>query len=204
MIMSEKIAIDGIFLCEGKYDKVKLESLFACTVIPTHGFAIYKDKEKRDLLKELAKKKPIYIITDSDTAGFQIRAYLKNTLKNAQIHHIYIPDIYGKEKRKDSFSKEGKLGVEGIDSEIIKKAVLQVVKPNKDSKAKERITKQDFYFWKLSGHEESKKRRSKLLTQLNLPSHLSSNALLDVINILFDKNEVEEIINTIFQETRRN
>lgn len=192
--MEEKIKLEGVLLCEGKYDKIKLETIFDCTIVPTNGFRIYKDKEKVKLIQTLAEKLPIYIITDSDSAGFQIRSYLKNLLQGKEVQHIYVPDIYGKEKRKANFSKEGKLGVEGIAREIIVKAVLQVVSPQVKREEKELVTNLDLYRLGLIGQNGSEERRKAVLKQLNLPAHLSAKGLVEVLNILYVRKQAITIL----------
>lgn len=198
-----RIPIEGLFLCEGKYDKIKLDSLFDTTVLTVGGFNIYKDQEKKQLIATLAKKLPVYILTDSDKAGFQIRAYLKNLLQNREVHHIYIPDIYGKEKRKTSPSKEGKLGVEGIEKEILLKAVLQVVNPGTVKKQKEPLKQLDFYKLGLTGQADSSNKRKEVLRALQLPQNLSCKGLLEVLNILFDREEALAKCKAVLEEKEK-
>ena len=119
------IHIEQAVIVEGKYDKIKLESIIDAVIIQTNGFAVFKDNEKMSLIKHFAHTNGIIILTDSDTAGFKIRNYLKGTIENDKITNVYIPDIFGKEKRKIKPSKEGKLGVEGIDKDIIVNAFIK-------------------------------------------------------------------------------
>ena len=143
------------------------------------------------LLRNIANKRGLIILTDSDGAGFVIRNHLKGALPKDRVFHAYIPDIYGKERRKAAPGKEGKLGVEGMDPEIIKKALLEAgVEPDTGSSTNEdHICKADLYALGFSGRSDSKERRKKLLIKLQLPEHLSPNAMLDVLNILYSREE---------------
>ena len=190
-----KISLDAVMVCEGKYDKIKLSSIFDTTIITTNGFSIYNDDEKILLLKKLGKIKPILILTDSDVAGFKIRTFLKNILDGAEIHHIYIPDIFGKEKRKHSPSKEGKLGVEGVETKLLIELVQKVLV--KSTESKKDISKNHLYFAGLLGGENSRQKRSVFLEQIGLPQHISTNALVDLLNILFTEEEFNEIIENL-------
>ncbi|MGL5973203.1 MAG: toprim domain-containing protein [Oscillospiraceae bacterium] len=184
-----RIKLDAVLICEGKYDKIKLSSIFDTTVIITDGFAIFKDKEKLDLIKKLSFNKKIVIITDGDSAGFKIRNYIKNYLKSDNVYNVLIPDIYGKEKRKVNSSKEGKVGVEGISKDILIKLITNLnLDKTKDYK-KILINKTDLYNIGLSGRENSTIKRKKLLYELNLPERTAPNTLLEILNILYTKEE---------------
>lgn len=167
-------------IVEGKYDKIKLDFIEGL-VIPVDGFSIFGDEDKIDLLRKICQKQGIIILTDSDSAGFRLRTYLKNVLKeHGEIKHAFIPDILGKEKRKVSPSKEGKLGVEGIDIEILKKAILKCTKETKESK--EMITKADLYEHGFFGNANSSEKRKKLCKALNLPERISAKMLTQIIS----------------------
>lgn len=184
-----KRRIDGVILCEGKYDKIKITSLFDVTVVEVGGFRIYKDKEKQRLIRTLANSHDMYIFMDNDKAGFQLRGYLKNLLQGKKVTHIYTPDVYGKEKRKPSPSKEGKLGVEGIEKELLMACVLQGVGTGGQRAFKTQLVPKDLYGLGLSGEAGSSQLRRAVLQQLGLPQNLSNKGLLEVMNLLYSKEE---------------
>ncbi|MBE7053051.1 MAG: DUF4093 domain-containing protein [Ruminococcaceae bacterium] len=184
--------IKEAIIVEGTYDKIKLSQLFDTAIVTTDGFGIYKNIAKVNLIKKLAEKDGIIILTDSDSAGFQIRNYIKNFVKKGIVKHAYIPDIEGKEKRKTKPSKEGFLGVEGINDAIILEAVEKCSVQRCDDAKK--ITKADLFKDGLSGNEESKKMRMYLTKNLELPKRMSANMLLDVLNSLYTYDEYKEII----------
>ncbi len=191
------IKINEAIVVEGKYDKIKLSSIVDGLIIETNGFRIFKDKEKINLLRNLAKKRGILIFTDSDSAGFLIRNYISSIIPKENIKHAYIPDIYGKEKRKYNYSKEGKLGVEGIPKKIIEKSLKDAGVIFKETelvkKNKREITKIDLYDYGLSGRDNSSELRKAFLKQLNLPEHLSVNSLVKVLNcsLTYEEFEIE-------------
>ena len=186
-----KIHINQPIIVEGKYDKIKLESLVDGLIITTDGFRIYKDKEKLSLIRAFAMNGGVIVLTDSDGAGFQIRNHLKSCIGNGKTTNIYMPDIFGKEKRKEKPSKEGKLGVEGIDAEILRKAFLEAGVLS-DSEPKEPwLTKADLLDDGLTGGENSTLLRKKLAAELSLPEHISVNALIEVLNRLYDRERYE-------------
>ena len=181
------IKINQSIVVEGKYDKIKLESIFDAIIIETDGFEIFKNKQKLNYIKKMAEKNGIIILTDNDNAGFMIRNYLKNCIDNRFISHIYLPDIFGKERRKDKPSKEGKLGVEGIEKEIIinsfKKADILIYNNANDDFTK-KVTLNDFYEDGLTGHIQSKMLRKKLLNIIDLPENMSTKTMITAINEL--------------------
>ena len=162
------IKINEAVIVEGKYDKIKLSNILDALIIETNGFGIYKDKERRDFIRRLAKERGLIILTDSDHSGFQIRNFIANCAKGGSVKHLYIPDIYGKERRKEQPSKEGKLGVEGISDDILIKLFPQ-----------------------------AGKKKKKLLKQLNLPEFLSTNSLLDCLNSMMSKSEFEALLKSL-------
>ena len=180
--------IKEAIIVEGKYDKMRLEEICSSPVFTTEGFRIFKDKQKRDFLSSLAKKRGILILTDSDRAGFVIRSHLKSFIPSEQIKNIYIPDIKGKEKRKDKPSKEGLLGVEGIDEETLT-ALLKKAEATEVEKKGPPITKADLYSLGLSGQEGSSHLRSSLIKELSLPSRLTTNSLLEILNSAYTREE---------------
>ena len=178
------IRVEKIIVVEGKYDKIKLSGIIDGVIIETEGFGIFKNKEKQKLLRKLAEIKGLVILTDSDSAGFVIRSFISSIIPNEYITNAYIPDFLGKEKRKDAPSKEGKLGVEGVDTQVIINALTQagVFCSVSDEKNSRLVTKGDLYDDGLTGTNESKTKRLKLLKYLDLPERLTTNAMLKIIN----------------------
>ncbi len=186
------ITLKEAVVVEGKYDKIKLASFLNAVIITTNGFAIYKDKEKLELIKYYAKKTGIIILTDSDSAGFKIRSYLKGAIKKEYIKNVYIPDILGKEKRKLQPSAEGKLGVEGINKNILLEAFKKAGITSITDEKRELITKTDLYFLGLSGNPDSAEKRSILKKSLNIPELLSNSSMLDILNTMMSLDELKE------------
>ncbi len=186
-------------IVEGKYDKIKLASIIDAVIIKTDGFKIFKDEEKKLIIKHFAKNSGIIILTDSDTAGFKIRNYIKSFVKDGKIINVYIPDIFGKEKRKNAPSKEGKLGVEGINADILREVFQKagVLDLENNLEEKEKITVVDFYDDGLMGGQNSSYLRKKLLEKLELPSLLSTKSTLEIINTMLDKSEYRKIVKEI-------
>ena len=187
-----KIPIQQIIVVEGKYDKIKVESLFEASVFVTDGFRIFSDKARGDLLRKLARRHGVLILTDSDRAGFLIRNYVKNLCRDCEVYHAYIPDIAGKESRKPSLSKEGKIGVEGIPADILRRAVREAV-PEAKQECFDSITKADLYALGLSGGAGSTEKRTRLLKSLCLPENLSTNAMLEALNALWNREAFFEL-----------
>ena len=172
------IHIREAVIVEGRYDKIKLSALTDALVIETNGFGIYKDAEKRDFIQKLAAERGIVILTDSDNAGRQIRSYLCSFIPNEQIRHAYIPDIYGKEKRKTVPSKEGKLGVEGVPGEVLLRALNEAGVVTGEHSRQPRLTPADLMALGLTGCANSAALRRRLLMALGLPENLSTKMLL--------------------------
>lgn len=186
------IRLGPVILVEGKYDKIKLSQIFDTTIITTDGFGIFKQNDKLAMLRRLAETHGILVFTDADGAGLVIRNFLKGAVTEGRIYHAYIPDLYGKEKRKAKISKEGKLGVEGVPDEIIIQAVERSGAMDETPKAKGGITKVHLYELGLAGGQGSAEKRKALLKALQLPENLSSNALLDVLNCITDTEELAQ------------
>lgn len=194
------IKIKQAVIVEGKYDKIKLSGIIDAPIIQTDGFGIFKDKELQKLIRILAEKRGILVLTDSDSAGFKIRSFIGSTVDQKRIKHAYIPDIFGKEKRKTEPSKEGKLGVEGVSEEVIVKALENAGVLYENAPEPERpITKIDLYNAGFTGSEDSVSKRAALLRYYGLPSRLTSNALVKVLNCITtyerfvqDITEIEE------------
>lgn len=196
------IKLKQAVIVEGKYDKIKLSSIIDATIIETDGFRIFKDKEKTELIRTLAKKCGVIILTDSDSAGFKIRSFVKQSLPKDKVINVYIPDLFGKEKRKAAPSKEGKLGVEGVSKDVILAALERAgVFCGDGEKRTSEITKTDLFLDGFSGGENSKELRKRLLKHLDLPEKMSANSLLTVLNTLFTKEEYNETVKSIKGET---
>ena len=176
------IVVKEAIIVEGKYDKIKLSSFIDGMIIETRGFRIFKDKEQMALIRKMADARGLLILTDSDSAGFLIRNYLKSCIAPDKIKHAYIPDILGKERRKTSYSKEGKLGVEGIEKQLLIRALEKAETISENKEYVRQVTKQDFFEWGLTGRDESNQKRKQVLKQLKLPEHLTTNAMIDAIN----------------------
>ena len=192
------LKIKEIVIVEGSYDKSKLSGLIDATIIVTDGFMIYKDKKKCNMIKTLAKENGAIIFTDSDSAGFKIRNFLKNILSDCKVRHAYIPDIKGKEKRKNHSSKEGFLGGEGVDDKVILDALEKAGYDCPDEKNERLITKADLYSDGITGGDDSSKRRDILKKELNLPNHLSDNMLVEILNRLYGYDEYKKIVSKLF------
>ncbi len=190
------IKVNKIIVVEGRYDKIKLSSFIDGVIIETSGFGIFKDKEKQSLLRHLAEKKGLVILTDSDSAGFVIRSFISSIIPNEYIANAYIPDLYGKEKRKDSPSKEGKLGVEGVNPEVIVKALTQAgaICTEAFAQNNKKVTNLDLYNDGLSGTGDSKSKRLKLLKYLGLPERMTSKAMLQIINSFMTYDEYKKAL----------
>ena len=190
---------DRIIIVEGKYDKIKLSSIIDAVIIETDGFGIFKDKQKQKLLRMLADKKGLVILTDSDSAGFTIRNFICGFVPKERIINAYIPDVFGKERRKDAPSKEGKLGVEGVSSSLIKEALEKAgVLCREDNLSEKRVvTKTDFYLDGLTGGNDSKEKRLALLNYLSLPERMTTNALIEIINSFMTYEDYKNAVKAV-------
>lgn len=183
------LKLSQAIVVEGRYDAGKLRQIVDAPIFETSGFGIMNDKKLLALLRRVAETRGLIILTDSDGAGFVIRNYLRGALPKEQVLHAYIPDIYGKERRKAKPGKEGKLGVEGMDAEIILEALQRAgaVCEHSALPPRQPITKYDLYTCGLSGQDNSTAARKRLLQELNLPERMSTNALLQALNVLYDR-----------------
>ena len=182
--------IKEVIVVEGRYDKNTLSQVVDAAILETSGFGIFNDAAKRRLLKTLAETRGLIVLTDSDSAGFLIRNHIRGIVDPKLVKHAYIPDISGKERRKEKASKEGKLGVEGMRPEVLIEALKRAGATFDDSPAEQRpaqITKADLYAKGLSGREGSAEKRRQLLQKLGLPERMSADAMLDVLNALMDR-----------------
>ncbi len=194
----EKLNIKEAIIVEGRYDKIVLQSVVNSLIITTNGFRIFNNKETQLLIRKLAQTRGILVMTDVDSAGFVIRNFLNGIVDKSQIKHCYIPTIFGKEKRKRELSKEGKLGVEGINRQQLVNAILNssaTILSEQKVKSTREITKMDFYDLGFIGKDNSAKLRKDLLLHLGLPEYLSTNAMLGALNCLYTYDEFIDIIN---------
>ncbi len=196
------IKIKEAVIVEGKYDKIKLSSIIDAPIITTEGFSVFKDKEKQRLIRQLAEKRGILILTDSDSAGLMIRSFIGGSIKKEYIKHAYIPELFGKEKRKTSFSAEGLLGVEGVDKDVILSALDRagVMSNENENKSGEKITKLDLYDDGFFGSDNCTQKRKLLLLKSSLPSKLSTNALVEMLNIFMTRDEYKQLVKEIDEE----
>lgn len=192
----EKIILHEVVLVEGKYDKIKVGSIVDATILTTDGFGIFKEKEKIALLRRLAAERGIIVVTDSDGAGQVIRGYVSSFLPKTQVTHLYIPQIEGKEARKLAPSKEGTLGVEGMEADLLRK-LFEPFAVGQNRVKWHLLTKFDLYTDGLSGSKQSAAKRNALAHALDLPHGLSANALIEAINLLGGKPLYEEALKKI-------
>jgi ribonuclease M5 len=192
------LKIKEAIVVEGRYDKNTLSQLVDTLILTTDGFQVFQRKDKAALLRRVAAKRGLIVLTDSDGAGFVIRNHLKGIIPQNQLKQCYIPDVYGKEKRKKTPGKEGKLGVEGMPPAVLEEALRQCGATILGEAAKERnreeITRLDLFQAGLSGGENSAAKRKALLKRLDLPEHLSANALVQVLNTIITKEEFQAVL----------
>ena len=190
------VKIKEAILVEGRYDKNTLSQIVDAPILETNGFGIFKDKKQMGLLRKVAEKRGLIVFTDADGAGFVIRNHVKSAIPGKYLKHAYTPDIFGKERRKDKAGREGKLGVEGMKPEVILEALKKAGATIEGESAPEgsTITKQDFMDLGLSGGADSSAKRLALLKKLNLPEHMSANALLQALNLLCDLDELRKLM----------
>lgn len=191
--------IKEAIVVEGRCDKAKLSTLVEGTIVETGGFAIFNDSGKMELIRQLAAKRGVIILTDSDGAGFLIRSYLSQCLPPGQVKHAYIPDIMGKERRKSQPSKEGKLGVEGMTLEVLAGCLQRAgaVLENTPVRQSGKLTKADLFDLGLSGGEGSAEKRLVLQRHLRLPERLSANGLLQALNALYTREELAKMLENL-------
>ena len=190
------VKIKEAILVEGRYDKNTLSQIVDAPILETAGFGIFKDKKQLALLRQVAEKRGLIVFTDSDGAGFVIRNHIKSAIPARFLKHAYIPDIAGKERRKREAGKEGKLGVEGMTKDVILESLRRAgaTIEGEDTPVQQSITKQDMMELGLSGGAGSSEKRAALLKKLDLPEHMSANALLQALNLLYDYNELQRIV----------
>lgn len=197
------VKIREAIVVEGRYDKNTLCQIVDAPVLETAGFGIFKDKKQMALLRQVAQSRGLIVFTDSDGAGFVIRNHIKSAIPAKFLKHAYIPDIPGKEKRKAAPGKEGKLGVEGMTPEIILEALRRAgatIEGENGAAAPHQITKQDLMTLGLSGGPDASAKRLRLLKRLDLPEHMSPNAMLQALNLLYSLEELTQIMQTMERE----
>lgn len=196
------VKIKEAIVVEGRYDKNTLSQIVDATVLETSGFGIFKDKQQMKLLRQVAEKRGLIVFTDSDGAGFVIRNHIKSAIPGKYLKHAYIPDIMGKERRKAAPGKEGKLGVEGMTPEVILEALRRcgATVEGEGGITSRQITKQDLMTLGLSGGADSSAKRAALQKKLDFPEHMSANALLQALNLLYSLEELAAIIDTMETE----
>ncbi len=197
------VKIREAIVVEGRYDKNTLCQIVDAPVLETAGFGIFKDKKQMALLRQVAQSRGLIVFTDSDGAGFVIRNHIKSAIPAKFLKHAYIPDIPGKEKRKAAPGKEGKLGVEGMTPEIILEALKRAgatIEGEVGAAAPHQITKQDLMTLGLSGGPDASAKRLRLLKRLDLPEHMSPNAMLQALNLLYSLEELTQIMQTMERE----
>ena len=196
--MTAPLPIREAIVVEGRYDKNTLAQAVDAVIVTLGGFSVFNDREKLAFLRRLAEKQGLIILTDSDGAGFVIRNYLKGALPKDKIRQAYIPDIRGKERRKRRPGREGRLGVEGMRPEVLVEALRRAgatfLDETAEASAKEALTKADLFELGLTGGQDSAARRRALLRRLDLPEHLTANGLLEALNLLYDREELETLL----------
>ncbi len=191
------LKIREAIVVEGRYDKNTLAQIVDAPILETKGFGLFKDPKQLELLRSVAKKRGLIVLTDSDGAGFMIRNHIKSAIAAKYLKHAYIPDVAGKEKRKAAPGKEGKLGVEGMSPEVLLAALKNAgatIEGESMAQENDQITKQDFVEFGLSGGLNASERRKRLQNRLHLPEHMSANALLQALNLLLSREELAEIV----------
>ena len=194
------VKIREAIVVEGRYDKNTLSQIVDAPILETSGFGIMKDKQQLKLLRKVAQSRGLIVFTDSDGAGFVIRNYLKGAIEPKYLKHAYIPDVAGKERRKAAPGKEGKLGVEGMTPQVILESLRKAgatILGEEASVSVGNITKQDMMDLGLSGGCDSSTLRRKLMKKLDLPEHMSANALLQAVNLLYTLDELREILSQL-------
>ena len=191
------VRVREVIVVEGRYDKNTLSQVVDTLIIETRGFGIFKDPERMALLRKAAEKRGLIVLTDSDGAGFVIRNRIKGEIPAKYLKHAYIPDVYGKERRKRKAGKEGKLGVEGMKPEVLLEALHRAgatFEGEENPEPRGEITKADLYALGLSGGPDSSRKRLALLRALHLPEHMSTNAMLQALNLLYTRQELEGLL----------
>ena len=191
------VKIKEAIVVEGRYDKNTLGQIVDATILETNGFGIFKDKQQMRLLRKAAEKRGLIVFTDADGAGFVIRNHIKSAIPGKYLKHAYTPDVFGRERRKREAGKEGKLGVEGMRPEVILDALRNAgatIEGETEKRTAGAITKADLMTLGLAGIPGSEEKRKKLMKHLDLPEHMSPNALLQALNLLYDLDGLTQVL----------
>ena len=188
--------ITQAIIVEGIYDRQRVSEVCDAYCFATGGFDVFADREKRNFIQRLAKERGIIVLTDSDRAGFMIRSHIKNIVKEGEVLHAYIPEIFGKERRKDKPSAEGKLGVEGIERRALEEVLRPFAAENIPEQG-EPVTKTDLFELGLTGGPDSAARRKALCAALGIPAGISANSLLEAINVTMTKKQFLQVVNSM-------
>ena len=192
------VRIQEAIVVEGRYDKNTLSQIVDAPILETNGFGIFKDKAQMDLLRRVARQRGIIVFTDSDGAGFVIRNHIKSLIPGKYLKHAYIPDVFGKERRKNAPGREGKLGVEGMTRDVILESLRRAGATfvgEESNEHRQELTKTDLVELGLSGGPGSNEKRKRLMAELGFPAHMSANALLQALNLLYSKEELLDCLN---------
>lgn len=192
------VRIQEAIVVEGRYDKNTLSQIVDAPILETNGFGIFKDKAQMDLLRRVAQQRGIIVFTDSDGAGFVIRNHIKSLIPGKYLKHAYIPDVFGKERRKNAPGREGKLGVEGMTRDVILESLRRAGATfvgEESNEHRQELTKTDLVELGLSGGPGSNEKRKRLMAELGFPAHMSANALLQALNLLYSKEELLDCLN---------
>ena len=192
----DKLKIDFPIIVEGKYDKIKISSIADACIIATDGFGVFKNSERLALIRELSKKSKIIVLTDSDGAGKVIRSHVTSAIPRDRLIQLYTPQVEGKERRKEHASKEGFLGVEGTETEILYKLLEPFASGKAEGAANEEITKADLYKAGMTGAPDSTEKRDELAVSLGLPKGMTPNALISALNVLLTKEKFLDMVNS--------
>ena len=195
--VNPKLVLDRPIVVEGKYDKIRLSSLVEGTILCSDGFGIFKAKEKAAMIRRIAQKNGIIVLTDPDGGGLVIRNYFRSILPRDKLVHLYIPMIPGKERRKDAPSREGLLGVEGMDTELLHELLLPYAVGTPPQEKGRPVTRADLYEDGLMGGQGSAEKRKTLCRAASLPDNLSTTALLEALNLLYDYREYQAMLKTV-------
>lgn len=194
----EKIKLSQTVIVEGKYDKIRLSNIIDANIIELGGFRIFKNHERLEFIRKLADRTGIIIMTDSDVAGFKLRHYLTSAIDNSKIVNVFIPEIHGKEKRKAKPGKEFLIGVEGMNSDIISKALKNAgIDDNGTSEEHLPITKAELYEMGLTGKNDSAIKRQNLCKKLNLPFKISANTLCEILPLIISEEELKSLLKNL-------
>lgn len=195
--MADKLYLDRPIVVEGKYDKIRLSSLIDSEILVCDGFGIFKAKEKTDMIRRVAAKNGVIVLTDSDSGGLVIRNYFRSILPKEQLIHLYIPEIKGREKRKTEEGKDGLLGVEGMDNALLYELLLPFSVGERKERKGRKVTRLDLYEDQLTGGKDSASYREKLCLLAGLPRRIGTSALVEALNLLYTYEEYKAMVTKV-------